>query len=425
MSADITKKLKALKSVAPRTEWKKSNREFLMSEIKSTMPAANEVREKWAMELSKIIFPWRVMKLAARPVLALVSVFALVLGSGLSVSASQLALPGDALYGLKIASEKVQVALTFDKKESAKIHVELAGKRINEIKKIKENTDSDEKKVRRINVAMDKFKEEISTVQNKLENLNKESSAEATVEVAKMVDNKTTEYQKDLVQATNKLPELNGATLNISQSLDLADKMSDAALTMIVEKHAQGEMVLSGEMEEDVLIKRVGEKIEITEKKVTAVQGQVGGLTLPVDPAATLVAQQTADQAKVVLTEAREALNKKDLGIALTKAIESKELVKQAEKIAADAVAAVPAPTEVANCGDACGENGNAAEQNSDLTNTAENVKNTETKANTNTNTVKTYIPIKVVAPPPPVEPVIDESELKVGIDLTQTPTDN
>lgn len=420
MSADLMKKIKGLKRIEARTEWKNSNREFLMSEIKSTMPA---VDEKWNLELSKIIFPWRVMKLAARPAMALMTVTALVLGSGLSVSASQLALPGDALYGLKIASEKVQVALTFDKKESAKMHVELAGKRINEIKRIKENTDSDEKKVRKINVAMDKFKEEISTVQNKLENLNKGSSPEATVEFAQIVDNKTTEYQKDLVTATNELPELNDATLNISQSLDLADKTSDAALTMILEKHAQGEMVLSGEIEEDVLIKRVGEKIEITEAKVMVVQGQVDVLTLPVDPAATLVAQQTADQAKVVLGEAREALDQKDLGIALTKAIKGKELVKQAEQIAADALAAVPAPTEVANCGEACSEN--VTEQNSDLTNTSENVKNTETEANTNTNTVKTYIPVKVVTPPPPVEPVIDESTLKVGIDLIQTPTDN
>jgi hypothetical protein len=418
MSADLIKKLKGLKRLEVRTEWKKSNREFLMSEIKSTMPAANE---KWALELSKIIFPWKVMKLAARPALALVSVLALVLGSGLSVSASQLALPGDALYGLKIASEKVQVALTFDKKESAKMHVELAGKRINEIKKIKENTDSNEKKVQKINVAMDKFKEEISTVQNKLENLNKESSAEATVEVAQIVDNKTAEYQKDLVTATNELPELNDATQNISQSLDLADKTSDAALALVVEKHAQGEVVLSSESEEEML-QRVGEKIEITGAKVTAVQSQVSGLTLPVDPAATLVAQQTTDQAKVVLDEAREALDQKDLGIALTKAIESKELVRQAEQMASDAVAAVPAETEVTNCGEACGEN--IAEQNPDLTNIAENVTNTETEANTNTNTVKTYIPIKVVAPPPPAEPEVDESTLKVGIDLMQAPTE-
>ncbi len=419
--SDITKQLKALRNSGPRTEWKKSNREFLMSEVKRSLQDS-VTGEKWALELSKIVFPWKVMKLAARPALALVSVLALVLGSGLSVSASQLALPGDALYGLKIASEKVQVALTFDKKESAKIHVELAGKRINEIKQIKGNTDSDQKKIQKINVAMDKFKEEISTVQNKLENLNKESSAENTVEFAQIVDNKTTEYQEDLVQATNELPELNDATQNINQSLDLADKTSDAALTMIVEKHTQGEMVFSGEMEEDVL-KRVGEKIEIAEVKMAAVQGQVNGLSLPVDPAATFMAQQTAGQAKVVLTEAREALDQKDLNIALTKTIESKELAKQAEQMATDAITVAANLEPAAPCGE-CNVN-----ENPDLTNSPESLDNPNLdvnitpEINTNTNTVKVYTPVKVVPPPPPPEPVIDESTLKVGIDLKQDPS--
>ncbi len=423
MSADLIKKLKGLKRFKAGTEWKKSNRDFLMSEIENTIPAENE---KWALELSKVVFPWKVMKLAARPVMALTTVAALVLGSGLSVSASERSLPGDPLYGLKIVSEKVQVALTFDKKESAKIHVELAGKRINEVKKIKENSDSAQNKIKKINVAMDGFKKEISTVQNKLESLKKASSAQTVVEVAKIIDNKTAEYREDLVKATNELPELNEAAQNIDQVLDLTEKTSDSALTVVVEKHVQGEVVLTEKSEEDIL-KRVGEKIETTNAKVEAVSGQVSGLALPVDPAVTLVAQQTTDQAKIVLTEAREALNKKDLGIALTKTIESKELAKQAEKIAADAVAAVPVQTEteVANCGESCAGN-NTTEQNAGLTNAPKDVINTETEinVNTNTNTVKTYVPVKkVVTPPPPAEPEIDESTLKVGIDLIQGPT--
>jgi hypothetical protein len=192
---------------------------------------------------------------------------------------------------------------------------------------------------------------------------------------------------------------------------------------MIVEKRAQGEMVLSGEMEEDVL-KRVGEKIEIVEVKVAAVEGQVSGLTLPVDPAATLVAQQTNDQAKVVLGEAREALDQKDLGTALIKTIESKELTKQAEQIAAEAITVAANAAEETPCAE-CNLN-----ENPDLTNTPENIDNvTNPDANTNTvdsgtntNTVKTYVPVKVVTPPPPAEPVIDESTLKVGIDLIQEP---
>jgi hypothetical protein len=63
------------------------------------------------------------------------------------------------------------------------------------------------------------------------------------------------------------------------------------------------------------------------------------------------------------------------------------------------------------------------------LTNTPVDGINTNTNTNTsgetnaNTNTVKVYVkPVKVVAPEP-VPPVIDESTLKVGIDLRQVPT--
>jgi len=409
MSADIIKKLKNLKGALPSAEWKKSNREFLMSEIKNIVPVAGET---WASELSRIVFPWRVLKLAARPALALISVIALVLGSGLSVSASDRALPGDALYGLKIATENVQMALTFNKKEAAKMHVELAGKRVNEVRKIKENSDSPQNKIQKINVAIDKFKEEISTVQNNLETMKNESSPAAMVEMAKIVDSKATEYRDDLAETTSEMPAGGEAAEKINQGVDMTETTSDQALAVIVENHVQGEVV---QPEEDVL-KRVEQKFETTEARVTEVEGQVNGLTLPVDPAATFVAQQTAGQAKEVLAEAREALDQKDLGIALGKVMESKELAKQAEQIAtgasaAAAVAAVPVETPCVECN-----------TNSELTNIPADATNTNTNINTNTNTstVKPYVaPVKVVPPP---EPVIDESTLKVGIDLRQEP---
>lgn len=390
-----------------------------MSEIKNIVPVAGET---WASELSRIVFPWKVLKLAARPALALVSVVALVLGSGLSVSASDRALPGDALYGLKIATENVQMALTFNKKEAAKMHVELAGKRVNEVRKIKENSDSPQNKIQKINVAIDKFKEEISTVQNNLETMKNESSPAAMVEMAKIVDSKATEYRDDLAETTSEMPAGGEAAAKINQGMDMTETTSDQALAVIVENHVQGEVV---QPEEDVL-KRVEQKFETTQARVTEVEGQVNGLTLPVDPAATFVAQQTAGQAKEVLAEAREALDQKDLGIALGKVMESKELAKQAEQMAtgasaAAAVAAVPVPVETP-CVE-CNTNTEVdANTNSELTNTPADATNTNTNTNINTNTsvVKPYIaPVKVVAPP---EPVIDESTLKVGIDLRQDP---
>jgi len=234
MSADIMKKIKTLKSVAPNSEWKNTSRNLLMTRIK------NDLNEEtlsgaptWAGELVRILFPWQVLKLAAKPAFVLFSIVGLVLGSGLSVSASDTALPGDTLYPLKMATERVQVALTFRQKEQAKIHVELAGKRINEVRKINNNPLPAQNKNQKINIAIDKFQREIGTVKTKLETLEENSGNEAMLEVAKIVDSKTDEYQAVLAETTSD-PEVSGEVAEkINQGLALVEELSAQAKQIV------------------------------------------------------------------------------------------------------------------------------------------------------------------------------------------------
>jgi hypothetical protein len=236
MSPDIIKKLKTLKSIAPRAEWKKSNRQLLMMAIKGGVEgdATPATPATWTQGLAKVFFSWKVFRLALRPVLTLVAILGLVLGSGLSVSASQIALPGDTLYSLKLAAEKVQVALTFKKEEQAKMHVELAGKRINEVKKIKANPLPPQNKNQKINVAIDKFQQEIATAQTKLENLNNKELPEAAVlEVAKVVNERTDEYQ-EILAATTADPEVSGEVAEkITQGLTMVKELSEQAKQIV------------------------------------------------------------------------------------------------------------------------------------------------------------------------------------------------
>lgn len=429
MSADIIKQLKSLRSVGPGAEWKKTTRAFLVAEARNNF-GREAAGETWASELAKIIFPWKVLQLVGKPVLAVLAIFGLVLGSGLSVSASERALPGDTLYPLKLATERVQVALTFDAGEQAKIHVELAGKRVNEVKKIKETTDSPQNKIQKIGVAMDNFQEEIAAAGNKLDNLNKEVTPEATVELAKIVDSKANEYKEALNETKSELPVDGEAAQKINQGLNVVDEAGDQALAVIVEKHVQGEVV---QPEEEVL-NRVEKKIETTEVQVTAIENQINSLSLPSAEPAAVQVQETTLSAKAALNDAREALSQKEVTIALDKAFESKRLAREAQEIATEAsLVTMSENTEPTAC-ETCGANDVNSNVNagtgitsSDLTNTnvnAINTVNTNTaNTNTNTNTVKVYVPpVKVVTPPPPAEPVVDESTLKVGIDLKQEP---
>ena len=63
----------------------------------------------------------------------LVAVIVLVLGAGSAIAASDDALPGDALYGLKRAVERISLAMHRDSAERAALHLRFAQRRLDEI----------------------------------------------------------------------------------------------------------------------------------------------------------------------------------------------------------------------------------------------------------------------------------------------------
>ena len=72
-------------------------------------------------------------RLASARAAALVAALLLVLGAGGAVDASQGALPGDALYPVKLQAEQLRLALALDEEAKARVHLELASRRAGEI----------------------------------------------------------------------------------------------------------------------------------------------------------------------------------------------------------------------------------------------------------------------------------------------------
>lgn len=66
-------------------------------------------------------------------VIALASVFIIILATGGTAAASSDALPDQALYGVKLAVEQTQLALTFSEIDKAELHTQFAEKRAQEI----------------------------------------------------------------------------------------------------------------------------------------------------------------------------------------------------------------------------------------------------------------------------------------------------
>lgn len=70
--------------------------------------------------------------------LVVIVVAGIIGSSGVTVAASQKSIPGDALYGVKQATENVRVAAATSKKDKAKVHLDIAEEKVKEIEKLEE-----------------------------------------------------------------------------------------------------------------------------------------------------------------------------------------------------------------------------------------------------------------------------------------------
>ncbi len=73
-----------------------------------------------------------------------ISLVAALFGGRMVVQATENSLPGDTFYSVKRASEEARLSLTFNPEKTATIHVELAQRRLNEVKKAIDSNDSEQ-----------------------------------------------------------------------------------------------------------------------------------------------------------------------------------------------------------------------------------------------------------------------------------------
>lgn len=127
-------------------------------------------------------------KALVRPVSYALTVFAMVFGGWVvTVNASMASVPGDFLYPVKMATEKVQLTLAATNEQRARLHTEFASRRLDEVVEI--NSSSREGKEARVQVAVESFKQSISSANAAIGNLTT-SSPEVAASVAIAVDQK-------------------------------------------------------------------------------------------------------------------------------------------------------------------------------------------------------------------------------------------
>ena len=312
---ELIQSLKQLKSNesagTPRRDFVAKNREILMMQIKnSSAPAEKPFSAVYFWRMAESVMPTNVFRFVVRPVAMSLLVFGVAFGSwAATVSASYDSLPGDTLYGLKMAAEKAQMSLTSgDDKPS--LQAELAGRRLEEMAKIAERADVNNKEERTMQ-AVANFQVQVKAVKTTLENMD---NGEKAAEVAQMVDRKTAEFSSALDKARENASE--GVKKEVDKASSLVTDTGIKAIEVMVKQSEQGTVQIN----QEEMVNKIGEKIQTVEERV----GQIGAA----DSAGGTNVQQ---EAKDALTEVKEALaDNQQLGTVVDKLVEVKNLVNTA-----------------------------------------------------------------------------------------------
>ena len=164
-------------AVEPRPEFKAQ----MMYRIQSELSATKEKRRAKWLPSFKHMPRWAVA--------ALLIVLVLLMAGGGTVAAASNSAPGDTLYPVKLATENVQLALTFSDTGKANLEAKFASRRIDEMERIIDKGNPD-----LINATIQRFENHLS----KIETLSAKIKLGDVKNIAALKQQVTTHYAKDM-----------------------------------------------------------------------------------------------------------------------------------------------------------------------------------------------------------------------------------
>ncbi|MDD4902233.1 MAG: DUF5667 domain-containing protein [Patescibacteria group bacterium] len=161
---ELIKKLSILKETRPESSWKQEARDVLLAQISNSVGKEIKVNlfEVMAYDLKNI---FSFLPATAWAVIGLVIILT---GGSLGALAAQNSKPGDNLYIVKVWKENIQLLMTFDQEDKAKLDMKLANIHAREITEILSNPNfnaaGNQKKAEQL---AQNFKQEINTVKER------------------------------------------------------------------------------------------------------------------------------------------------------------------------------------------------------------------------------------------------------------------
>jgi len=203
-------------------------------QVANTIPTNRVSRIERLREVVRHFFTVNFGGLVRKPLMAALSILVVAMGGSImSVSAAERSLPGDFLYGLKLATEQARLAWVSTKEDKLKLKTEFTGRRVNELKEVATHVKSDA----RVQQVAEILKSDLNTLKEQLGDMKNDATSEDAVAAAKLVDQKTNEVITTLQGTkTDMSPETKA---KVTEAQSVAAETSVRAIEVLVEKNQE------------------------------------------------------------------------------------------------------------------------------------------------------------------------------------------
>lgn len=355
------KKVKKLESVGrPESSWVSENRAILMSQINPQDKKIEYSSTQYYLDYFTSLMQQKVM----RPALIAVLVVGVYFGYSAVTLAAKASLPGEALYPVKVLSEKIQLATTVGDEGKVKLKMDFVSRRGDELQQLVRKPDDDKSKSENISTAVKKITKDVNDVKDQIAKMATDSSASSIISTAKVIDEKTLKVEKDIIDVHTSLSTdvKKEVAKDVKEAIAKTEEVGAGAIVVMVNK--SGEQVVKdanqGVTDKELTL-RVSERIKNSEVAIEALTSEVNKIatntpaiilskgvsfnvvstnpsdqsTTSANSTATLkealkeVVDTKPQEAKDVIEEAKSLLDKKDYTSALMKVMESKSIVAE------------------------------------------------------------------------------------------------
>ncbi|MCX6796640.1 MAG: DUF5667 domain-containing protein [Candidatus Falkowbacteria bacterium] len=226
---NLTEQLTNLQAIKPDTNWKTSNREILVSQIYGSQVEPSAQKGDWVFYFQ---LPLMMARNLSQPTLVAILIFVfLTSGAIASVKMAENTKPGDSFYIAKIISEKTQLAFTFNDKGKAKLGLEFATNRVEEMNKIL--TEPGSQKDQQVEQLVNNIKDQIKEVKTRIAKINPSVSSGAAKGTSQAVDNMV--FSANLNKENQGIQISEPVTSTTTNSQEISKPASEKAITTSTE----------------------------------------------------------------------------------------------------------------------------------------------------------------------------------------------